>query len=87
LRELQALRWKPTLVGSRQKTENLDAEVHRDIEPGNILLDIHGKQFLSDFGLAFRERDLDKGPRYAGTPAYMNPEQASGEGHRVDGRR
>ncbi len=27
-----------------------------------------------------------KGPRYAGTPAYMSPEQARGEGHRVDGR-
>ena len=27
-----------------------------------------------------------KAPRYAGTPAYMSPEQARGEGHRVDGR-
>jgi serine/threonine protein kinase len=27
-----------------------------------------------------------KGPRYAGTPAYMSPERARGEGHRVDGR-
>jgi serine/threonine protein kinase/formylglycine-generating enzyme required for sulfatase activity len=60
--------------------------VHRDIKPGNLLLDKSGKPFVADFGLALREQDVGKGPRYAGTPAYSSPEQARGEGHRVDGR-
>ncbi len=60
--------------------------VHRDIKPGNLLLDLQGTVYVADFGLVLREQDLGTGPRFAGTPAYMSPEQARGEGHRVDSR-
>ena len=60
--------------------------VHRDVKPGNIIISSRGHAFLVDFGLALNEQDLGEGPEHVGSPAYMSPEQARGEGHRVDGR-
>lgn len=56
--------------------------VHRDIKPGNLLLDRAGRVKVADFGLARPlENNADATGRhaFAGTPLYIAPEQARGE--------
>ncbi|HEU5247296.1 MAG TPA: serine/threonine-protein kinase, partial [Candidatus Udaeobacter sp.] len=60
--------------------------LHRDIKPGNILLDAKGEPHLTDFGLARlveTESTVTRTLEVLGTPSYMAPEQAVGNNARV----
>ena len=55
--------------------------LHRDLKPGNILLDGHSEPLVSDFGLAKwldTSSDLTRSLTIFGTPGYIAPEQAKG---------
>ena len=56
--------------------------LHRDLKPGNVMIDGRGRARITDFGLAVRA-DEDHGAAVSGTPAYMAPEQLAGKGASV----
>ncbi|MBN1511774.1 MAG: serine/threonine protein kinase, partial [Phycisphaerae bacterium] len=62
--------------------------VHRDIKPGNLLIDAHGSLWVADFGLALMDSDpgLTRTGDVLGTVRYMSPEQALGKRIPIDHR-
>ena len=83
-REPLSVRRATELIAKLARTVHYAHEhgiVHRDIKPGNILLDAKGEPHLTDFGLARlieTESTVTGTTDVLGTPSYMAPEQASG---------
>jgi serine/threonine protein kinase len=87
--ELMPLRNAAELIAKLARTVSYAHEhgiLHRDIKPGNILLDATGEPHLTDFGLARlieTESTVTRTLEVLGTPSYMAPEQAVGNNARV----
>lgn len=65
--------------------------IHRDIKPGNIIINAHGVPLVLDFGVAKIDPPagatrMTRPGEFAGTLAYCAPEQLSGDTHQVDVR-
>src|SRR5512132_966694 len=83
-REPMSIRQAVELIAKVARTVHYAHEhgiLHRDIKPGNILLDAKGELHLTDFGLARlveSESTVTRTLEVLGTPSYMAPEQAAG---------
>ena len=83
-REPMSIRQAVELIAKVARTVHYAHEhgiLHRDIKPGNILLDAKGEPHLTDFGLARlveSESTVTRTVEVLGTPSYMAPEQAAG---------
>ncbi len=83
-REVVSLRRAAEIIASLARTVQYAHErgiLHRDIKPGNILLDAKGQPHLADFGLARlveTESTVTRTLEVLGTPSYIAPEQAAG---------
>jgi serine/threonine protein kinase/Tfp pilus assembly protein PilF len=88
-REPMPLRRAAELIAKLARTVHYAHEhgiLHRDIKPGNVLLDARGEPHLTDFGLARlveTESTVTRTMEVLGTPSYMAPEQAVGSNARV----
>jgi eukaryotic-like serine/threonine-protein kinase len=67
-------------IGGALDYAHVRGYVHRDIKPGNILVDGHGRARLVDFGIAkgLADGDLTEAGASLGTVGYLSPEQAAG---------
>src|SRR3989449_1933547 len=84
-REPMPIRHAAELIAKLARTVQYAHErgiLHRDIKPGNILLDGSGEPNLTDFGLARlveTESNVTRTMEVLGTPSYMAPEEAAGQ--------
>jgi serine/threonine-protein kinase len=70
------------LLGDALAAAHAAGVIHRDIKPANVLIAPGGRLLLADFGVARLETEdslVTRTGALIGTPAYMSPEQASGE--------